>query len=205
MSNFHYWRYMRGMAYQIRGNSTVGSTDFWSDNIDKGITKALHNWPFVRGIHRWPACTHKAQWCGNRFHDMTSSCHSWFVTRNPAWNQGAASIQRRRLTNIWIAMIKIWRPRLSYTCIFIMAMPILVKTALYRSCYTVLGVPNPSDWRVKHADDEGRIFTWFRRPESNSYKLWIGWGRILAELFFAPVNQSAPDFAGMGRFAIHGV
>ena len=41
------WRYVRDMASQITGNSTVVF------RLNKGDIKAQHYWPFVRGIHRY--------------------------------------------------------------------------------------------------------------------------------------------------------
>ena len=45
------WRHMGVMASEITGNSTVSSTDGYSNS--KENTKDPHYWPFVRGIHRW--------------------------------------------------------------------------------------------------------------------------------------------------------
>ena len=36
----------------------------------------LHHWSLVRGIHRWWILLTKGQWCGKRFHVMTSSYYA---------------------------------------------------------------------------------------------------------------------------------
>ena len=58
------------MASQITSNSTICSTAF-----QPNIRENPHHWPFVREStgDRWIPLT-KGQWCGERFHVMTSSC-----------------------------------------------------------------------------------------------------------------------------------